>query len=130
MDYKTIRSQSRKAHSKAYAGGGAVRYANGGRVKSAKTVVNVIVPPSGGAGAGAAPPIAGNVGGPGASPRPVPPVPPMAGNAALGAMGAPPMLANGGRVPKGKVPGKMPAKAGAASGEGRLKRARNPKTKV
>jgi hypothetical protein len=29
------------------------------------------------------------------------PVPPIAGNAALGAMGAPPMLANGGRVPQG-----------------------------
>ena len=118
MGYAEIRSQARKSHNKAYA--------NGGRVKSAKTVINVIVPPASGAGAGAAPPIAGTGPAPAASPLPVPPV---AGNAALGAMGAPPMLANGGRVPAGKVPGKMPAKAGAASGEGRLKRSRSPSAK-
>lgn len=118
VGYSEIRSQSRKAHAKAYA--------NGGRVKNAKTVINVVVPPASGGGAGASP-IAAPAPGPVASPQPVPPV---AGNAALGAMGAPPMLANGGRVPKGKVPGALAAKAGAASGEGRLKRARNPKSKA
>lgn len=113
MDYSSIRKQSRKVHSKAYA--------NGGRVKNAKTVVNVIVPPASGGGAGAAPPIAGTGPAPAVSPRPVPPV---AGNAALAGMGAPPMLANGGRVPAGKVPGKLAKKAGVASGQGRLKQAK------
>ncbi len=100
MSFADIRKTARKQHSNCYATGGKVT----GRKPS--VVVNVI------GGQGAAP-------GPGPTPPPMPApapmapppapgpgmVPPVAGNAALGAMGAPPMLATGGKV-----------KAGAASG--------------
>src|SRR5688572_23400292 len=43
--YADIRKSSRAAHAKAYA--------NGGRVKSAKTVINVVVPPASGGATGA-----------------------------------------------------------------------------
>ena len=93
--YGEIRAAAKKGHNNRYATGGAVKR------KNATTVVNVI---TGAAPATAAP--AGPMGGaPASPPMPPPAVPPVAGNAALGAMGAPPMLATGGRV-----------KAGAATG--------------
>lgn len=88
-------------------------YADGGRVakaaaKPAKTVVNVIVPPSaGGPAAGAAAPVA-----PMPSGAPAPrPVPPAAAGMAMNAMSGKPggMFARGGRV-----------QGGAGGGVGRL----------
>jgi len=120
--YADIRKSSRAAHAKAYA--------NGGRVKSAKTVINVVVPPASGGQQAPAAPIAGMGPGPMASPPSGPPasaIPPAAANAALGAMGGAPAFASGGRVPAGKVPGKLAAKAGTASGQGRLKQAKKLK---
>ncbi len=121
MGYSEIRKTSRAQHAKAYA--------NGGRVKSAKTVINIVTPPAASGGA-AQPPIAGMAAGPAAGPLPpVPPasggIPPVAANAALGAMGGAPAFANGGGVKRApKVVG------GAASGPGRLRHNRNPKSKV
>lgn len=101
MSYADLRKTSRKNC-------GTNKYASGGSVKRPGVVVNVI----GGQGAAAPGP------GPTPPPMPAPPmappapmVPPVAGNAALGAMGAPPALKTGGRVPP---------KGGAAGGGHRL----------
>lgn len=89
-------------------GGSSNAYANGGRAKSNRTTVNVVVPPSGASGAQSAP--AAPPGAPGGlPPRPVPPV---AANTALGAMGGQPMMNKGGRVT-----------GGAGGGMGRLQKA-------
>lgn len=107
------------------------KYARGGRVekKGARTVINVIVPPS----QGAAPMPA-----PAAAPPPAPsgpPVPPAAAAMALNQMqgkpGMPGAFARGGRIPgpSPKKGGTIPAKPsptskkdGASSGEGRLQK--------
>lgn len=96
MSYADIRKAARKGLTAKYATGGAVKG------KQPSTVINVISQPPAAApavGPGPVPPM----GAP--SPMPAAPVPPIAGNAALGAMGAPPALKTGGRV-----------KAGAGSG--------------
>lgn len=95
-------------------GSGGSSYANGGRVKNSRTIVNVVQPPASGAGSSGGPQNAAAGAGPaGGPPRPVPPV---AANAALGAMGAQPIMKNGGRV-----------KGGAGGGLGRLQKARAKK---
>lgn len=100
-DYAKLRQQARSGNCK--------RYAQGGRVRGGKTVVNVVVPPSsGGAPTPAGGPIAAP---PAAPPLPPKPVPPVAANTALGAMGGAPVMRNGGKV-----------MAGAGSGVGRMQR--------
>jgi hypothetical protein len=98
------------------------RYADGGRVsttkKGGKTVINIITAPA----PAAAPPAPAPVPPPPMAPA-GPPMPPQAGPAALKALGAggPPAMGQfkrGGRV-----------KAGAASGEGRLRNAAKQKRK-
>ncbi len=104
----------KKASGGKYMQRGGKCYADGGRVakaaKPAKTVVNVIVPPSaGGLAAGAAAPVA-----PMPSGAPAPrPVPPAAAGMAMNAMSGKPggMFARGGRV-----------KGGAGGGVGRLEK--------
>ncbi len=104
-NFAKIRSQCR-------GGSKSNAYASGGRAKSNKTTVNVVVPSGGASGAQASPPVA-----PGGAGRPPPrPVPPVAANAALGAMGAQPMMNKGGRV-------KKQPKGGAGGGMGRLQKA-------
>jgi len=101
--YASIRKASRKAP---------MRYATGGGVRKPGVVVNVI---GGQPAPAAAPPMPMPAAPPPMAPPPGP-VPPVAGNAALGAMGAPPALKTGGRVPM---------TAGAASGPGRLEKRKN-----
>lgn len=149
MDYKSIRKSAAKMRHSSYGGGGRTAYATGGRVgKRATTVINIITPTPQGAqgpeGMGPAMPPPGMNGPamppPGAPPpMPKPPVSPMAGNAALSAMGGPPMLATGGRVKASKVPkmsatasgfkGQLPSAAGAGGAAGRLKKAKAPAAK-
>jgi hypothetical protein len=116
MSYADIKRAARKGHSNKYAAGGAV--GKGG--KRPATVINVIQQPAAAAPAAAPVPVP-PMGAPSPMPAgPGPGVPPIAGNAALGAMGAPPALKTGGRV-------KMTA--GAESGVGRLQKARNARAK-
>ena len=110
MSYADIRKAARKGHNAKYATGGAVK----GRPPS--TVINIVQPPAAAPAAGPGPVPPMPMGAP--SPMPAAPVPPIAGNAALGAMGAPPALKTGGRVK---------FTAGAGSGEGRQQKAARAK---
>jgi hypothetical protein len=141
MTYAGIRKTARMKHSEKRNG-----FKNGGSVaKKSSTTINIVMPPARGQGAPEAPAIApaGMTPPPSRMSAPPAPVPPPAVNAALGAMGSPPMMAKGGRVGKHSdaaadramvkkmvkpsamkksIGGKVPMTAGAGGGNGRLQK--------
>lgn len=126
--YVDLRKTTGKARAKSYK--------DGGGVKKSGTTVNIVMPSARGESAPKALPIA-PAGGMGGAPSPMPasppvPMPPSAGPAGIAALGAPPMMAKGGKV-KGKPAlangGKAPQKAGAASALGRMQKAKARKGK-
>jgi hypothetical protein len=137
-NYAEIRKNAGKMNRQKYNQGGRC-YANGGAVKRPGVTVNVITGAQGPSGSGPTPgPMGANGPAMPPAPPPAPPMgpppgapggaPPIVGNAALGK----PAFKRGGGV-KSPLKGgfgnmKLPDMAGAGSGVGRLKKARNPAT--